>query len=99
MNSVRLILSIAGLLISSLLLLALIFNLGALAELEAPERGLGILMMLVFCFYHARELMGVAIDKHEREADTKIPSDNGAEPFGKRDTSVYLIDKGRNSRW
>lgn len=99
MNGVHLILSIAGLLISALLFIALLFNLGALAELEAPERGLGILMMLLFCFYHARELMGAAIDKHEHEADTKIPSDNGAEPFGKRDTTAYLIDKGRNSRW
>lgn len=42
-------------------------------------------------------------EQHEREADTKVPSDNGAEPsaepFGKRDTSVYLIDKGRTNRW
>lgn len=38
-------------------------------------------------------------EQHEREADTKVPSDNGVEPFGKRDTTAHLINKGRNTRW
>lgn len=48
-------------------------------------------------------------ENQERHAETKKPfkpdageqSANGAgnEPFGKRDTTAYIIEKGRNSRW
>lgn len=47
------------------------------------------------------DLVIAAKEQHEREADTKkpSPSENGAEAFGKRDTTDYMIEKGRTNRW
>lgn len=80
-------------------IILIVVDFGIPISLSFPVKGLLFLVSIALAWHAIYALAGMVMEKYEREADTKVPSDNGAEPFGKRDTTAHLINKGRNTRW
>jgi hypothetical protein len=83
MKRLALVLSAFQLIAYSILLLSLILDAPYLAEISFPVKGLAFIILFLAVFSGLNQLIETLIRNYEREADTKIPFDNG--PFGERD--------------
>lgn len=103
MRRVNRLLNWVGLAFFSFLVVLVFLDAGVFAGMDNLTRGVLLLfyigMAFIFLAQIAREVQDEEREEYEREADTKIPSENGTEPFGKRDTTAYMIEKGRTNRW
>lgn len=102
MSRARMFINWAGLAFFVFLIVLVYLDAGIFAGVSGLLKGLTLVFYFIMAGRFIHDIAQAIQLDEEREADTKTPSENGkepAEPFGKRDTSVYLIDKGRTNRW
>lgn len=107
MNRVHFFLNWLGLLFMAMLITFLYLDAGIYAGLDNLLKGLLLLFYIALAGRFAFQIAKALQEDEERHAITKTPmppasgevSENGVEPFGKRDTTAYLINKGRHTRW